>query len=108
MPTPDGRDWLTPAEIMRRVYDSLMEEFPAMEDYFNTSSKRTRFKEAVKRGWRRTGYQQEFKAARMFEKLKDALKRDQFESLEEVKAWVARVYTQAFMDGIDDDGNPIV
>jgi hypothetical protein len=115
MPTPDGREWLTPNEIMTRIYASLKLEFPALESFLDTPEKRDRARNAIKLAFLGTGYNMELKCARMFEKVRDALRAGNFGPIDETQnkniydlyQTVKTIFSVDFMDGIDDDGNPI-
>lgn len=101
-PTPDGRDWLTPADIVRSMLEAVFRNHPNIN-----RTQLQALREDLKEGWRDTNYHNEFKILRLTERVYVNLRRGVYTSLEEVREDFDRIYTAAILDQFDDNGNPL-
>ena len=119
MPTPDGREWLKPRAIVQLQIDTIVDQHPEF-----TRPEIEKLRKALEDGFRRTGYQQEFKIARLVEKVKEACEQGTFgpiyipNTVDQagqriptpvgvVTLLLIDIYTEGFLDGIDEEGNPL-
>lgn len=119
MPTPDGREWLKPRAIIQLQIDTVKAQHPNISDAQLES-----LRDSLEDGFRQTGYQQEFKIARLVEKIKEAALAGTFGPLYipntvdvegnpiptpvgVMAQLLIDVYSAGFLDGVDEDGNPI-
>ena len=116
MPTPDGREWLTPREIIRMQVETIHDQHPNI-----SRAQMESLRDSLEDGFRRTGYQQEFKTARLVEKVKDAAMSGSFGPLTipntvhlgqpiltpvgEIAGALNDIYMEGFLDLFDDEGN---
>ena len=127
MPTIDGREWLSPRKIAagflwQRHYDEFKDNpwFPHAGGVDDPSPYKRRFIEAGIRGLRATNYNKEFRRIRLFEMVVDAILEDRLntpettDDLMEAKArWLKiwgklkAIFTDALIDSVDDEGNPL-
>lgn len=109
MPTPDGREWLTSAQMAEKAVEHLERDgaLPV------PAALRDRIRDAIRRGFVSTNYTQEFKILRLVEILKDAVGRGEFGPLDpgtplaEVHQAFQNIFTQSFLDQFDEEGNLI-
>lgn len=119
MPTPDGREWLTPRAIIELQIQTVRDQHPNISRQQIES-----LRDSLEDGFRRTGYQNEFKIARLVEKVKDAASAGMFGPLTipntvdqegqpiptpvGVLAYLLMdIYSEGFLDLHDEDGNPL-
>jgi hypothetical protein len=115
MPTPDGREWLSPQQIAEGyLWLAFMGEFQDEPWFDHDGGPRdfSPFKErvcrALVRGYRATGYQQEFKLVRLFEKFKDACQRRDIPDVgTDTTANLQTMFTSEVLDMLDEDGELI-
>jgi hypothetical protein len=89
MPTPDGREWLTPAAIIERQIQQVLKDYPSM-----MPSQMEDIRASLEEGFRSTGYQTEFKILRLYERIQESVRRGVFGPL-------------VVPDAVDVDGNKI-
>ncbi|MHC4702674.1 MAG: hypothetical protein ACYTFQ_19095 [Planctomycetota bacterium] len=116
MPTPDGREWLSPRAIITLQLEQIERDHPNM-----TAQQRESLRESLEEGFRLTNYHQEFKIARLVEKVKEAIFHKNFGPLQvpntvdvnglpintpvgEIAYLLADIYSEGFLDQFDDDG----
>jgi hypothetical protein len=119
MPTPDGREWLTPKQIAEGfLWKAFCHEFQNEQWFEHPTNPKTgklgvsmdsplkqRFCAAMVMGFERTNYQMEFTLARLFEMFKDALQRDDIPDVGEVtRANIKTMFTEDFLNQLDIDG----
>lgn len=117
MPTPDGREWLRPIDIVKLQIEAVESVHPNVPrgDLESLSA-------ALAQGIRNAGLGMEFKVLRLTERLKDALEAGHYGPLTVpntvdregnpiptplglVNADFRRIYSVSFLDEHDEEGN---
>ena len=118
-PTPDGRDWLTPREIIRSQLEAVFRNHPNV-----SRNQMEALRDSLVEGFRDTGYGVEFKILRLTEKIRTAINAGVFGPLTipntvdvegnpirtpvgEIAALFDDVYSEDFLNNVDDNGNPL-
>ena len=110
MPTPDGREWLTPREIIRQQLEQVYRDRPNVN-----RTQMENLKDSLVEGFLNTGWGIEIKVLRLAEKLKEAVDEGRYGPLRdgdgnptavgEIAADFKRIYTIMVLDQFDDEGN---
>lgn len=101
-PTPDGRDWLTPAAIVRSMLEAVWRNHPNMN-----RTQLEALREDLKEGYRDTNYHNEFKILRLTEMIYGHLRAGHYDSLAQIREDFDTAYNMEVLNGIDDNGNPL-
>jgi len=136
MPTPDGREWLSPRKlgfiIMARFvstfkgepwfdggvdwtldWDWTTETFTITGGPFPSTSMlgqpgiKQQFIDILVGAYQTIGYNMEFKILRLTERLKDRIADGTFTHIEQVKTAFRDIYTKEVLDQVDEEGNLI-
>lgn len=116
MPTPDGRSWLTPREIIQSQIQTVHDQHPNI-----TRAQMESLRDSLEDGFRRTNYHNELKICRLVEKVKEAAEQGVFGPLAvpnsyfegqpimtpvgELTRALSDIYSEGFLDFFDDEGN---
>lgn len=117
MPTPDGREWVRPIDIVKLQINAVREAHPNV-----TRAQLENLAEALAQGVRDAGLGREFKVLRLTERLKDALEAGFYgpryepntvdvngdriiTPIGQVYEDFRRIYSMDFLDQHDEDGN---
>ena len=101
-PTPDGRDWLSPADIVKAQLQAVYRNHPNVNREQMES-----LRDSLIEGWRDTNYHNEFKILRLTERIYTNLRQGLYETVSQIREDFDTVYTREILDSMDDNGNPL-
>lgn len=116
-PTPDGREWLRPRDIIKSQIDEVVADHPNI-----TRNQMESLRDSLVNGLRRVQmYEYEFKVLRLTERVVDAIEAGQFGPIYipntvvegqqvptpvgEIALLFRDIYDQEFLDLFDENGN---
>ena len=113
MPAPDGREWIASSALAQILKDCIEAEYPQIKN-LNIS---VELQQSIEDCFvTQIGLGQERKISRLNEALKDAVARQDYGPLSDAEGltdlgtvyqdW-SLIYTQAFLDNFDEEGNLI-